>query len=82
MFYMLISAPNYEVYPCFLFYYHITTLLVLPHITALYYQNTQLMQGNTFIEDFNQTGVVAKLSSIPMFLVVLRSHPGVHARVQ
>ena len=43
-------------------------------------QNTQLMQDNTFIEDFNQTGVVAKLSSIPMILVVLRSHPGVHAK--
>ena len=43
-------------------------------------QNTQLMQDNTFIEDLNQTGVVAKLSSIPMFLAVLRSHPGVHAK--
>ena len=63
MFDILISAPNYEVYPCFLFYDHITILLVLPHICPLLTEYTT-DADTMFIEEFIHRGVVAKLSSI------------------
>ena len=63
MFDILISAPNYEVYPYLLFYDHpyllfydhITTLLVLPHICPLLTEYTT-DADTMFMEEFVQRG--------------------------
>ena len=55
MFDILISAPNYEVYSYLLFYDHITTLLMLPHICPLLIEYTT-DADTMFIEEFIQRG--------------------------
>ena len=71
MFDVLISTPDYEVCSYLLFYDHITTLLMLPYICSLLIEYTTdadtMFMGNLFRER-----VVAKISSIFMFLVVFR----------
>ena len=55
MFDVLISTPNYEVCSYLLFYDHITTLLVLPHICPLLTEHTT-DADTMFIEEFIQRG--------------------------
>ena len=78
MFDVLISTPNYEVCSYLLFYDHITTLPMLPHICPLLIDYTA-DADTMFMQEFVQRGGCCQdqfdphvPSSILMFLVALR----------